>query len=242
MVGGFINEDPLGFGAGDTNLRRYVGNSPTNYTDPSGEIAFIPIIVGGVLLYAAQQAFFPDNAQTPMNVCDNHPTPPDQELKRGLLGLGLGVGPSLVKAAPSLVKGLRGLTPGKNIPEVTFRGDSRSPSEIFNAGFQPKGTSNNLLQYAENNTPSTFVGTSKSPSVAADFATNGGTRDGFVYAVKPRGGIDVNRTLGTKTPFPSEQEIVIPGGIRPSDIRGATSINSNMELGNFSVINPNFRR
>jgi RHS repeat-associated protein len=37
-VGGFINEDPLGFGAGDTNLRRYVGNSPTNYTDPSGLI------------------------------------------------------------------------------------------------------------------------------------------------------------------------------------------------------------
>jgi RHS repeat-associated protein len=37
-VGGFINEDPLGFGAGDTNLKRYVGNSPTNYTDPSGLI------------------------------------------------------------------------------------------------------------------------------------------------------------------------------------------------------------
>lgn len=28
--------DPLGFEAGDTNLYRYVGNSPTNATDPSG--------------------------------------------------------------------------------------------------------------------------------------------------------------------------------------------------------------
>ena len=28
--------DPLGFAAGDTNLYRYVGNTPTNYTDPMG--------------------------------------------------------------------------------------------------------------------------------------------------------------------------------------------------------------
>jgi RHS repeat-associated protein len=35
-VGRFISEDPLGFGAGDTNIYRYVGNSPTNWRDPSG--------------------------------------------------------------------------------------------------------------------------------------------------------------------------------------------------------------
>jgi RHS repeat-associated protein len=35
-VGRFISEDGLGFGAGDTNLSRYVFNSPTNFTDPSG--------------------------------------------------------------------------------------------------------------------------------------------------------------------------------------------------------------
>jgi RHS repeat-associated protein len=35
--GRFISEDPLGFGAGDGNLTRYVGNNPTNFTDPSGE-------------------------------------------------------------------------------------------------------------------------------------------------------------------------------------------------------------
>jgi RHS repeat-associated protein len=34
--GRFISEDPLGFGAGDGNLTRYVGNSPTNFRDPSG--------------------------------------------------------------------------------------------------------------------------------------------------------------------------------------------------------------
>ena len=35
-VGRFISVDPLGFGAGDTNLYRYVGNNSTNATDPSG--------------------------------------------------------------------------------------------------------------------------------------------------------------------------------------------------------------
>jgi RHS repeat-associated protein len=35
-TGRFLSEDPLGFAAGDTNLARYVGNGPTNYTDPTG--------------------------------------------------------------------------------------------------------------------------------------------------------------------------------------------------------------
>ncbi len=35
-IGQFASEDPIGFAAGDSNLRRYVGNSPTNATDPSG--------------------------------------------------------------------------------------------------------------------------------------------------------------------------------------------------------------
>ncbi|MCY7338150.1 MAG: RHS repeat-associated core domain-containing protein, partial [Chamaesiphon sp.] len=39
--GRFISVDPAGFGAGDTNLYRYVGNSSTMYTDPTGEFAFL---------------------------------------------------------------------------------------------------------------------------------------------------------------------------------------------------------
>src|SRR2546421_515233 len=35
-TGRWISQDPLGFTAGDTNLYRYVGNSPTNATDPRG--------------------------------------------------------------------------------------------------------------------------------------------------------------------------------------------------------------
>jgi RHS repeat-associated protein len=40
QVGRFISVDPMGFGAGDTNLYRYVGNSSTNAIDPSGEISW----------------------------------------------------------------------------------------------------------------------------------------------------------------------------------------------------------
>ncbi|WP_146577689.1 phospholipase effector Tle1 domain-containing protein [Neorhodopirellula pilleata] len=35
-TGAFISQDPIGFAAGDANLYRMVGNSPTNATDPSG--------------------------------------------------------------------------------------------------------------------------------------------------------------------------------------------------------------
>ncbi len=35
-IGRYISQDPLGFGGGDSNLYRYVGNSPTNGTDPTG--------------------------------------------------------------------------------------------------------------------------------------------------------------------------------------------------------------
>jgi len=35
-TGQWLTEDPLGFGGGDTNLKRFVGNGPTNGTDPSG--------------------------------------------------------------------------------------------------------------------------------------------------------------------------------------------------------------
>ncbi len=35
-TGRWLSQDPIGFAGGDANLYRYVGNSPTNATDPSG--------------------------------------------------------------------------------------------------------------------------------------------------------------------------------------------------------------
>jgi RHS repeat-associated protein len=42
-TGRFLSADPLGFSAGDVNLYRYVSNSPTNASDPSG--MFLPFVV-----------------------------------------------------------------------------------------------------------------------------------------------------------------------------------------------------
>jgi RHS repeat-associated protein len=39
-TGRFISQDPLSFAAGDVNLYRYVTNSPTNFTDPTGLIGY----------------------------------------------------------------------------------------------------------------------------------------------------------------------------------------------------------
>jgi len=36
VVGGFVSRDPIGFEGGDSNVYRYVGGNPANYTDPLG--------------------------------------------------------------------------------------------------------------------------------------------------------------------------------------------------------------
>jgi RHS repeat-associated protein len=46
-IGRFISVDPMSFEAGDTNLYRYVFNSPTQWTDPSGKI--LPLLLGMVV-------------------------------------------------------------------------------------------------------------------------------------------------------------------------------------------------
>lgn len=56
----FISEDPIGLAAGDTNLQAYVGNSPTNYVDPTGLIDITPGFVDDA--YDA----FTDQAQSSM--------------------------------------------------------------------------------------------------------------------------------------------------------------------------------
>jgi RHS repeat-associated protein len=67
-VGRWLSEDPIGFDAGDANLYRYVGNSPTMHTDPTGEIP--PLILIGI----GVGAFF--GAMSSANVA-NAPGPGD---------------------------------------------------------------------------------------------------------------------------------------------------------------------
>lgn len=52
-IGQFISEDPVRFNAGDINLYRYVFNSPTNFTDPSGNVAIVLAPAAPYILAAA---------------------------------------------------------------------------------------------------------------------------------------------------------------------------------------------
>ena len=58
VQGRFLNEDPLGFFAGDANLYRYIGNQPTAGTDPFGDDALVEraLEFQGNLFSAAAQA------------------------------------------------------------------------------------------------------------------------------------------------------------------------------------------
>ncbi len=49
-------EDPIRWKAGDANLYRYVFNTPTEYTDPSGELIFIPFLIAGIIVWGAGMA------------------------------------------------------------------------------------------------------------------------------------------------------------------------------------------
>ncbi|ASA58213.1 hypothetical protein BSQ33_21265 [Vibrio gazogenes] len=118
-----------------------------------------------------------------------------------------------------------------DIPEYTYRGDSREPDIIFNEGFQTLGDSTDLLAHTFDNTspPSNYISTSKSADVAADFDPD------YIYVVRPIDGIDVNKTLGTDSPHPTELEIAIPNGVKPKDIRAVTLPDQQV-----SILNPNY--
>jgi RHS repeat-associated protein len=94
--GRFLSEDPIGFGAGDGNLTRYVFNSPTNFTDPSGKI--VPVLVLVALGVIAAEAFAPNNAEAPTSRCDHNPTPPERELQRATIELTVGAAPGAIRS------------------------------------------------------------------------------------------------------------------------------------------------
>ena len=48
--GRWLSQDPIGFAAGDVNWYRYVGNQPTVYRDPSGELWSL-ILTGGFAVW-----------------------------------------------------------------------------------------------------------------------------------------------------------------------------------------------
>jgi len=86
-------------------------------------------------------------------------------------------------------------------PRVAHRGDSRVPEEVFKNGFSPKGTNEDIGKYALHDTPSNWVGTSKSASQAGNFPQSAMGRGTWVYEIRGAGyGVDVNRALVSRDP------------------------------------------
>ncbi|MFI4938924.1 MAG: enterotoxin A family protein [Burkholderiales bacterium] len=107
-----------------------------------------------------------------------------------------------------------------------FRGDARHPRVVFKFGFRTFGASTDIMVHLTTNDISDFIATSKSPNVAHEYATNF-IDGGYVYMVRGQlKGIDVNKVTRKLSPYPSEREIAMPGGILPSDIMGARRVDS----------------
>ncbi|GAB2700602.1 hypothetical protein GCM10027037_26820 [Mucilaginibacter koreensis] len=144
----------------------------------------------------------------------------------------------------------RFFTAGKDLFKITeikaantlFRGDTRSPVEIFKSGFEAKGTGTDVIDYVEVNTPSVFIGTSKSSVQAAKKA-----KDGYLYIVDDTGkGINVNNYYkaleGRENPYFQEQEIIFDTKIPNSQIKGAYQIkDGKINTKNF-IVNPAYKQ
>jgi hypothetical protein len=131
-----------------------------------------------------------------------------------------------------------------DITKRVYRGDSRLPNEIFADGFKAKGTNTDIVEYVEMNTPSIFIGTSKSPQQALNKAFTSQS-DGYVYMVSKKGQMtDVNSWYtsieGYQNPFFSELEVVFENAIPSSNIQGAFRINSQGEVIGDLIPNPNY--
>jgi RHS repeat-associated protein len=136
-TGGFISEDPIGFASGDYNLYRYVGNSPTNFIDPSGlageEPSLLNRITGG--LRAIGGAI--------------------QAIGGGTLAVGGTAGTAGIGAAPAIIgggliaargaddfqAGIRQLFTGLETNSLTFEGVKKLTGNCTVAGVVDFGTS-----------------------------------------------------------------------------------------------------
>ena len=115
------------------------------------------------------------------------------------------------------------------VGRTVYRGDGRTPGQIFKDGFQPRGTATDLETYVDKNTASGFVGTSKSSDVATQFAQ---ANDGYVYQIDGEliKGVDVNAAYPTN-PFASEQEIAVLGGVPKQAVVSAQKVMADGTLG-----------
>ena len=105
-----------------------------------------------------------------------------------------------------------------------------SPDKVFKDGFASKGTHTNLEQHVTSNTTAgDFVSSTSEKAIAEQFAG----KNGYVYEIETSNYIDVNQALGAKAPFPEQMEFSIPGGIKPSQVKGAYVMKKGVPTGEY---------
>ncbi|WP_433930471.1 scabin-related ADP-ribosyltransferase [Curtobacterium flaccumfaciens] len=116
-----------------------------------------------------------------------------------------------------------------------YRNDNRDPALIFQDGFgahRPGTRDVSLYDYAKNNTPSSFVSTTKDADLYKQWQSR------YRYSIAdPGGGIDVNRRLLWRSPFRNEQEVAFRDQIPAGNVLGAHPIRPDGSLGSF-IPNP----
>jgi hypothetical protein len=145
-----------------------------------------------------------------------------------------------VDEGQALVNAIHPISPKNVQVRTVFRGErsSASPDVVFFRGLQPKGENTDLLRHVSNNQPDTnFIATSTKAEVAYGFAG----KNGYTYVIRTKNGIDVNDALGSKSPFPEQFEIAIPGGVSNSEIMGAFKMHKGNTVGEF-IPNPSHSR
>ena len=123
VVGSFVGEDPLGFDAGDANIYRYVFNSPTNSTDPSGNIA-IPLIIGGGLFAVTVAAAWWAQNQDDVNDLATACTPALSRLAENVTN---GIANGFASLAASAANGNPAFQPGYPIAILPFVDSGYNP-------------------------------------------------------------------------------------------------------------------
>jgi hypothetical protein len=94
----------------------------------------------------------------------------------------------------------------------------------------------NLAEHAAGAPDSGFVATSDSYQIAYAFAG----KNGYVYQICTKRGIDVNGVLGPKSPYPEQKEVAIPGGVSSSEVMSAVAKSAGM-IPAATQYNPNFK-
>ena len=155
-VGRFISEDPIGFSAGDANLTRYVGNSPTNWIDPSGTRGALSELMKKVLpeifspkrkrVKSTGKGFGTNKLRRGSNSdpfkIKIAPVPANSEPRPVPMVLPEVVDPN----CPEEVRKKEEEERRKKCPNgFVYRGDTRSPAQIRKAGgFWPRNPNGNI--------------------------------------------------------------------------------------------------